>query len=981
VGWLMRSIAARFLLPFGIFAVLISMFVFYSTYDASRKHAHELISQQAEMALEFNLAIREYASRKVRPFAENHAGRDIFIPELMSTSYISRTIFEEVRAKFPQYVVRFSSDDPRNPLNIANADEMRMIEYFRRNPHVNRVTDEIQIDGKRYLAHFTPKWMRAECLQCHADPRDAPAGLIQRYGATASFHKKVGELAGIDTVAVPLESVDDTLAGEVRYRSLTLALGIALLFAAVIVVFRYAVARRLALIAKHFNEIAANAGSPSMTPVEIKAHDEIGSLGVAFNKLVEQLRETHASLEAQVARRTDELRSVNRRLEAELTERGIAEEALRQSEESFRRIAENMHDLVCQIDTRFHYQYTSPSYQRVLGYDPGELLGESLFARIHPDDRTRVEAECEWLMRTGEDRDVECRYRHADGHYLWFVVAGNQIFDASGGFSGLILNSRDINTRKGAEDLLRQSEEKFSQIFQTTALSIVISLRDDETLIDVNPGFVASTGYTRGEAIGRSIDELNLWPGSFNRNLLLNAGLDGEVFNKEMTFRRKNGTIGTGMCSIQKLVLDGQECMLSVMQDISEHKCAAEEKEHLQAQLIQAQRMESIGRLAGGVAHDFNNMLSVILGRAQLSLDHLSPGEPHHRNIQEIKKAAERSADLTRQLLAFARRQTVNPVIIDLNDTISGMLSIFQRLVGEDIHLELVSCANLWKIRFDPSQIDQILANLIVNGRDAILGVGSITLKTENVLVEQFTMPDHPELLSGEYVLLTVRDTGTGIDADVLEHLFEPFFTTKEVGKGTGLGLATVYGIVKQNNGFIYVDSTPGRGTVFRIYIPRVDAEVAPSIEKDTARLKMGTETILLVEDDESVLNLGKMILEIEGYNVLAARFPKEAIQLAESIPGEIHLLVTDVVMPEMNGRELVEALTASRPGLRCLYMSGYTADVIAHRGILDQGINFIQKPFSRDDFTAKIAKILHNTGQSLSIEVSGSPLQLVTAH
>ncbi|MEN6437836.1 MAG: PAS domain S-box protein [Syntrophobacter sp.] len=978
----MRSIAARFLFPFGFFAILISLFVFYRTYDASRRHAHELISQQAAMALEFNLAIREYAGAKIRPFAETFVGKDVFIPELMSTSYISRTIFEEVRAKFPHFIVRFSSENPRNPLNIANADEMRMIEYFRNNPHVGQVTDEIQIDGKRYMAHFTPKWMKPECMQCHDDPRNAPAGLVQQYGAKASFHRKVGDVAGLDTVAVPIESVDDFLAVEMRSRSLTLAFGIALLFAAIIVVFRYVVARRLAAIARHFNEIAANAGSPSMTPVLIKANDEIGSLGMAFNKLLEQLRETHASLEARVARRTDELRNVNGRLEAELAERRIAEEALRQSEESFRRIAENMHDLVCQTDYRCMYQYVSPSYQRILGYGPAELTGESIFARIHPDDRTRVEAECEWLIRTGEDREVEFRYRHADGHYMWFVTAWNPLYDSAGEFGGVVFNSRDITTRKCAEDLLRQSEEKFSQIFQTTSLSIVISRGDDETLIDVNPGFVASTGYAREDAIGRSIRDLDLRVGPLVTGRPLSAiGLDGEIFNKEVTFRRRNGTVATGMCSIQKLVLDGQECMLLVMQDITEHKTAAKEKEHLQAQLIQAQRMESIGRLAGGVAHDFNNMLSVILGRAQLSLDRLDPGQPLYRNILEIRKAAERSADLTRQLLAFARRQTVNPVIIDLNDTISGMLSIFQRLVGEDIHLDLVSCIDLWKIKIDPSQIDQILANLIVNGRDAILGVGSITLKTENVVVEHSMLLEHPELVPGEYVLLTVSDTGTGIDTEVIDHLFEPFFTTKEVGKGTGLGLATVYGIVKQNNGFIYVESVLGRGAVFKIYIPRVDDEAVPSTKKETPRLKMGTETILLVEDDESVLNLGKMILEIEGYNVLAARFPREAIQLSEALPGEIHLLVTDVVMPEMNGRELVERLGATRPGLRCLYMSGYTADVIAHRGILDEGINFIQKPFTRDDFTQKIARILNNTGQSPTVEVSGSPVELTAPH
>lgn len=965
----MRSIAARFLLPFGFFAVLISSFVFYQIYDASRKHAHELLSQQAAMALEFNLAIREYAANKIRPAVEALAGKDVFLPDVMSTSYISRIIFEEVRKKFPHYIVRFSSENPRNPMNMASAGELRMIEYFRCNPHVERVTDEIWIDGKRYMAHFTPKWMKPECMQCHDDPQNAPAGLIERYGATASFHRKVGDVAGLDTVAVPIESIDDVLARQVRSRFLILALTFALLFAAIIVVFRFAVTRRLSLIVRHFNEIAADPGSPGMKPIPIKGNDEIGLLGAAFNKLAEQLRETHALLEARVAERTEELKMVNSRLEKELAERKVAEEALRQGQESFRRIAENMHDLVCQTDARCRYLYVSPSFQRVLGCGPGELIGESVFARIHPDDVVHVEAECEWQIRTGEDREVEFRYRHADGHYLWFLAAGNRLYDSAGGFSGLIINSREITQRKCAEDLLRQSEEKFSQIFQTTSLLIVISRRSDGTMLDVNPGFVASTGYTRDEAIGMSIEDLHLMTDLPDTGRPLPAiAPDGEIFNREATFRRKDGTYGTGMCSIQKLMLDSQECTLLVMQDITEYKQAAEEKEHLQAQLIQAQRMESIGRLAGGIAHDFNNMLCVILGRAQLSLDHLDPTLPLCRNILEIKKAAERSADLTRQLLAFARRQTVNPVTIDLNQTVSGVLSICQRLVGEDIQLHWVPGRNLWKIKVDPSQIDQVLANLIVNSRDAIHGVGSITLRTENVIVDQ----EHPEPPPGEYVLLSVSDTGTGMETEVLDHLFEPFFTTKEVGKGTGLGLATVYGIVKQNNGFIYVDTAVGRGAVFKIYIPRVCSEVTPSLVKETARLKKGTETILLVEDDEAVLNLGKKILETEGYNVLVARFPGEAIRISEEISEKIHLLITDVVMPEMNGRELVERISVSRPGLQCLYMSGYTADVIAHRGILDEGINFIQKPFARDDFVRRVARLLNN-GQTITVEVSVS--------
>ena len=295
-----------------------------------------------------------------------------------------------------------------------------------------------------------------------------------------------------------------------------------------------------------------------------------------------------------------------------------------------------------------------------------------------------------------------------------------------------------------------------------------------------------------------------------------------------------------------------------------------------------------------------------------------------------------------------------------MNDTISGMLKMLRRLIGEDIDLFWVPGLDLWKVKIDPSQVDQILANLVVNARDAISGVGAITMRTENVVIDDSNRAETPEFIPGEYVLLTVSDTGAGMSKEVRENIFEPFFTTKELGKGTGLGLSTVYGIVKQNDGFIYVASEPGKGTTFKIYLPRFEAETAQVPPEEVAgKRPTGTETILLVEDDEAILNLSKMILENLGYTVLAAQTPVDAIHLVEEHPGDLHLLITDVVMPEMNGRELAEQLSAIRPNLKCLYMSGYTADVIAHRGILDEGVNFIQKPFGSDDLAAKVRQVL----------------------
>jgi len=401
--------------------------------------------------------------------------------------------------------------------------------------------------------------------------------------------------------------------------------------------------------------------------------------------------------------------------------------------------------------------------------------------------------------------------------------------------------------------------------------------------------------------------------------------------------------------------------VLGTFEDITEQKRMEQEHEKLQGQLAQAQRIESVGRLAGGVAHDFNNMLQAILGNVYLAITGLPPDSPEHDNLAEIQKAAERSAALTRQLLAFARKQTIEPKVLDLNDMVNGMLKMLGRLIGEHIDLAWRPGVDLWPVRVDPSQIDQILANLCVNARDAIRGSGQVTLETRNVSLDPPAAASLPELAPGDYVLLSVTDNGCGMDAETQAQIFEPFFTTKSDGHGTGLGLATVYGIVKQNGGGIFVESRVGQGTVFRIYLPRHLERPEASAEPGAAPpTQGGTETVLIAEDEPTVLRLCEQSLTRLGYSVLAADTPSRAIQLAQLLTGTpIHLLVTDVIMPGMNGRELAQQLSAMHPKLKVLFMSGYTADVIAHHGALDEGIHFIQKPFTVHNFATKVRAVL----------------------
>ncbi|MBU1566057.1 MAG: response regulator [Proteobacteria bacterium] len=397
-----------------------------------------------------------------------------------------------------------------------------------------------------------------------------------------------------------------------------------------------------------------------------------------------------------------------------------------------------------------------------------------------------------------------------------------------------------------------------------------------------------------------------------------------------------------------------------VISDVTECKQAEDEREKLAAQLQQAQKMESVGLLAGGVAHDFNNKLTIILGYTEMLLGKVAPTEPLFADLQEIQQAAKHSADLTRQLLAFARKQVVTPKILELNDMVDGMLNMLRRLIGENIDLLWRPVSGLWQVKIDPSQIDQILANLCVNARHAIAGVGRLTIQTANIVLDSDYCSDHIGSVPGEYVHLTVSDDGCGMNEETLARIFEPFFTTKAFGEGTGLGLATVYGAVKQNNGFIYVESRPGSGTTFNIYLPR-HRSITLQVPQEVAAepIEGGRETILLVEDEGAILKMATIMLQNLGYTVLATNSPVEAIRLAKVHTGAISLLMTDVVMPEMNGRDLEEHLASFIPQLKCLFMSGYTADIISRQGKLDPDLHFIQKPFSASDLAAKVRKAL----------------------
>lgn len=518
-----------------------------------------------------------------------------------------------------------------------------------------------------------------------------------------------------------------------------------------------------------------------------------------------------------------------------------------------------------------------------------------------------------------------------------------------------------------------RSEARFRELFKLTPMSLAEVTRHGR-IIEVNENFAKELKEFHGITID-DMPTINKWwehayPDPENRDRIMSAwqkavdrtyktGAPIDPEEREMTCR--DGKIRTAIVSANII---GKNLLFSMV-DISDRKQAEAEREKLQKQLLQAQKLEAIGILAGGVAHDFNNILGAIMGYAELTLDQMNPGNPFYGNVVKILDAARRSARLTRQLLIFARKQATTPMVIDVNASVATMLKILRRLIGENIELVWLPAGNHCTIKMDPSQLDQILTNLCVNAKEAIADIGQVTIKTATVFLDDKACKHYIDSIPGNYVRLSVIDNGSGMDKETIQHVFEPFFTTKGVGHGTGLGLATIYGIVKQNYGFINLQSELGTGTTFDIYIPlHADESVSEQVQASDAIPRGQGETILLVEDDPMLIEMSRIMLDRLGYKVLTATTPGEAIQLARKISNEIDLFITDVVMPEMNGRELIDRLLLIHPGVKYLFMSGYTSDVIIHRGVSEEEGYFIQKPFSQKDIAVKVREILDANGK-----------------
>jgi two-component system cell cycle sensor histidine kinase/response regulator CckA len=671
---------------------------------------------------------------------------------------------------------------------------------------------------------------------------------------------------------------------------------------------------------------------------------------------------------------------------SQFCERRKTEGALRASEEQFRQLADAMPQIVWTARPDGTIDYFNERWYQIADCSPDENPAQTWSAVVHPDDRERRRDAWDQSVQSGAPFEVEIRLiERATGRHRWFLFRAVAGTDAAGVVARWYGTGTDIDDQKRSLEELRVSEERFRTLVM--ALPAAVYTTDELGRITLfNEHAVELWG--REPELGK-----DRWCGSWKIYRPDGSPLPLDQCQMAVTLREGRGIRGEEMVverpdGSRAYVLPHPEPLrgaageivgaVNMLVDLTQMK-------QLEGQFRQSQKMEAVGQLAAGVAHDFNNLLTVILGFSELFLTGLPPEDPGRESIGHIRNAADRAAGLTRQLLAFGRKQILSPVVLDLNGLVSDVEKMLGRLIGADIDLTIDREPNLGPVKVDPGQVEQIIMNLVVNARDAMPTGGRLTIQTRNTVLSELQVRQHPDLSPGPYTVLTVSDTGGGMDEATKARIFEPFFTTKEVGKGTGLGLATVFGIVKQSGGFIEVDSAPGSGTTFRTYLPQVLEVVgADAAGPGAVNMPTGMETILLVEDEDGLRDLAQLILEGSGYKVLSTRNGSEAVRVCLEYVDEIQLLFTDVVMPKMSGRQLTDILLPARPGMKVLYMSGYTDDTMVRHGIADAEANFLPKPFTPAALAQKVRDVLDaanvqdtvpigTNGQSVAEQVGAS--------
>ena len=692
--------------------------------------------------------------------------------------------------------------------------------------------------------------------------------------------------------------------------------------------------------------------------------------------LMEKQKEELQAVNDELTSAMENLKKTNHELNDTREELLNTNKLLQYSEEKFSKAFRGS-PMVISLSTVAEGKYidVSDSFYEETGFSREEVIGRTAFDLniwVDSSDREKIVSE---MKEKGRVRELEIRFRRKEGEIRTKLFSADIVVIA--GEPCLLTINADITERKRNEETIRRqkaeleavnselvrsnellllSEEKFSKTVHLGPVIITLTRLDDGKYVEVSDYFLRLTGYSREEVIGHTSIELNIWADNADREKIIELlESQGVVREHEIKFASRDGRTYIMRYSAEVITIAGVPHLASVAIDITERRKAEEEKRKIEQQLIQSQKMETVGRLAGGIAHDFNNLLTAIMGNVELSLMKLKKESPVYRHIETVKKASESAADLTRRILAFSRQQNIERKVVDLNEMIEQMRMMLERLIGEDVELKTVPGAGRALILADPGHVEQVLVNLSVNARDAMPEGGTLALETDNITLDEHYCRNHAYAIPGDYVMLSVSDTGSGMSEKVMGHLFEPFSTTKPEGKGTGLGLSMVYGAVKQNSGTIEVYSVKGKGTSFKIYFPLVSGEAEVSAETGSDETAdAGCET-----DNQLVLDFAVDVLEQAGYSVISASTGEDALMKCGYLEGDVDLLMTDVILPVMSGKELADQLRKRMPLARVIFTSGYTGDFISRQEISEEGMNFIGKPYSAHSLLKKIREVL----------------------
>jgi PAS domain S-box-containing protein len=949
----MRSIKSKLLVSIGLIVLIFSTILLHRTYRLVTSNIENLTKQQLSLSLNFDLAIRDYVAEKVRPITLSLVPEGKFMPETMSTSFVARNIFEKVRKTFPDYIIKFSSDNPRNPVNKAGSEELNMIKYFNDNPGEKIWTGEITMGGKQYFANFSAMRMEKTCLRCHGDPADAPVELIERYGSTASFHLPFGKIVGLDTIAIPSDIVTEKLWDEIFSNFGVLGVEILLLIISLVLIFKFVITDRLSKITEHFIHIEQQEKDVvEIGAIEIGGNDEIATLIRSFNKLANKLNESYANIKKEVE------------------ERKRAENALKESEEKYREFVEGTEDFIAQVDREGRLTFVNNKAEKIFGLSKDKCIGLSAFDFIHPDDRERTRVAFDQWVRsrmtntTYENRQVN--QITGEVHHMHWTISF--YYDKDGNISSINSIARDLTGRKKIEETLRESEERYRALFAGITDAVYVHHITDDgypgQIIDANDMASKMLGYARDELVGMKIDDID----ALESPVDVHQAVTDLKANQNVLFEQvhvaKNGKRIPVEVHAQAFEYKGRLAILSTVRDITDRKRAEKERLTLEAQLKQAQKMESIGTLAGGIAHDFNNILGIILGNAELAMDDVPEWNPARFNLKEIRTASLRAKDVVRQLLSFARKTRLEKKPTNIVSIVKESLNLIRSSIPASIDIHRNISADIDNILADPTQINQVLINLCTNANHAMPDGGIIEVILNNAALDENATAQYPDLNSGRYVSLTVRDTGHGIPKEDMDRIFDPYFTTKEVGKGTGMGLAVVHSIVKEHNGIISVKSEPGKGTTFNIFFPAVDKDAVVESEP-SEKLPMGNEKILFIDDEASIVNMARQMLERLGYKVDAKMSSIEALEFFRSKPDQFDLVITDLTMPKMTGDKLVQEILSIRPDIPVILCTGFSEKIDEKKATAIGASDYIEKPVNQHDFAFKIRKVLDRKGIS----------------